>query len=61
MAQSRCGCSLIALQTIEAVVPGSNPGSLTMENSEDRTGHCVDCKISAPRRRPPPMAIQILA
>ena len=25
----------------EAVVPGSNPASLTVENSEDRQSHCV--------------------
>ena len=30
----RCGGSMIALQTAEAVIPGSNPASLTVENSE---------------------------
>ena len=33
----------IALQTTKAVVPGSNPASLTMKNSEDRQSHCVYC------------------
>ena len=37
---------MVALQTTEAVVPGSNPASLTVENSEDRQSHCVYCKIS---------------
>ena len=31
----------VVLQTSEAVVPGSNPASLTVENSEDRQSHCV--------------------
>ena len=52
----RCGGSLVALQTAEAVVPGSNPASLTVENSEDRQSHCVYCKISGQRGRPPPGA-----
>ena len=37
------GGSLVALQTTEAVVPGSNPASLTVKNSEDRQSHCVYC------------------
>ena len=37
----RCSSSLVALQITEAVVPGSNPASLTMENSEDRQSQCV--------------------
>ena len=52
----KCGGSLVALQTTEAVVPGSNPSSLTVENSEDRQSHCVYCKISGWRGRPPPGA-----
>ena len=52
----RCGGSSVALQTTEAVVPGSNPASLTVENSEDRQSHCVYCKISGQRGRPPPEA-----
>ena len=32
----RCGGSLAALQTTEAVVPGSNPSSFTSNNSEDK-------------------------
>ena len=43
-------------QTTEAVVLGSNPPSLTLENSEDRQNHCVYCKISGQRGRPPPEA-----
>ena len=43
---------MVALQTTEAVVPGSNPSSLTVENSEDRQSHCVYCKISGQRERP---------
>ena len=35
---------MAALQTTEAVVPGSNPASLTVKNSEDRQSHCVYCK-----------------
>ena len=50
----RCGGSSVALQTTEAVVPGSNPASLTVENFEDRQSHCVYCKISGARGRPPP-------
>ena len=46
----RCGGSLVALQTTEAVVPGSNPASLTVENSEDRQSHCAFCKIEAKKR-----------
>ena len=38
------------------VVPGSNPASLTVENSEDRQSHCVYCKISGQRGRPLPEA-----
>ena len=49
-----CGGSLAALQTTEAVVPGSNPASLTVNNSEDRQSHCVYCKISGQRVKPPP-------
>ena len=37
----RCGGSLVALQTTETVVPGSNPASLTVENSEDRQNHFI--------------------
>ena len=35
----RCGGSLAALQTTEALVPGSNPAFLTVKNSEDRQSH----------------------
>ena len=52
----RCGGSSVALQTTEAVVPGSNPASLKAENFEDRQSHCVYCKISGARGRPPPEA-----
>ena len=57
----RCGGSLVALQTTEAAVPGSNSASLTVENSEDRQSHCVlvYCKISGQRGRPPPRAKKI--
>ena len=41
VAHWRCGGSLVALQTPEAVVPGSNPASLTVENSENRQSHGV--------------------
>ena len=37
------GGSLVALQTTKAVVPGSNPASLIVKNSEDRQSHCVVC------------------
>ena len=37
----RCGGSLVAFQTTKAVISGSNPASLTLENSEDRQSHCV--------------------
>ena len=47
---------MVALQTSEAVVPGSNPASLTVENSEDRQSHCAYCKISGQIERPPPEA-----
>ena len=47
-----CDGSLVALQTTEAVVPGSNPASLTLENSEDRQSHCVYCKISMQKGKP---------
>ena len=52
----RCGGSLVALQTTEAMVPGSNPASLRVENSEARQSHCVHCKILGQRGRPPPEA-----
>ena len=45
-----CSGSLVGLQTTEAGVPGSNPASLTVENSEDRQSHC---KVSGQRGRPP--------
>ena len=35
----------VVAPTSEAVVPGSNPASLTVENSENRQGHCVVCNI----------------
>ena len=47
---------MVALQTTEAVVPGSYPASFTVENSEDRQSHCVYCKISGQRGTPPPEA-----
>ena len=50
----RCGGSLAALQTTEAVVPVSNPASLKVKNSEDRQSHSVYCKISGQRGKPPP-------
>ena len=34
-----CGGSLVALQATDTVVPGLNPASLIVENSEDRQGH----------------------
>ena len=37
----RCGGSLVALQTTEAVISGSNPAFLTVENSENRQSHCM--------------------
>ena len=49
----RCGDSLAALQTTEAVVPGSNPASLTEKNSEDRQSHCVYCKVSGQKGKSP--------
>ena len=50
------GGSLAALQNTEALVTGSNPASLTVKNSEDRQSHCVYCKISGQRGKPPPGA-----
>ena len=41
---------------IKGVVPGSNPASLTVENSKERQSHCVYCKISGQRGRPHPEA-----
>ena len=38
---------MVALQTTEAVVPGSNPASLTVENSENRQSHCVYCTVKS--------------
>ena len=35
---------MVVLQTTEAVVPGLNPVSLTVENSEDRQSHFAYCK-----------------
>ena len=52
----KCGVSLVMIQTTEAVVPSSNPASLTLENYEDRQSHCVYCKISGQRGKPPPEA-----
>ena len=50
----RCGGSLVALLTTEAVVPGSNLVSLTVKNSEDRQSHFVYCKnIGAERETSP--------
>ena len=37
---------MVALQTTDAVVLRSNPTSLTVENSEDRQGHCKYCQFS---------------
>ena len=37
----RCGGSLVVLQNTEALVPGSNPASLTVINSEERQNHSV--------------------
>ena len=45
---------MVALQTTEAVVPGSDLASLTVEISEYRQSHCVYCKILGQRGRPPP-------
>ena len=45
----RCSGSMVAFQTTEPVIPGSNPAS--MENSEDRQSHCVYSKISGQRGR----------
>ena len=39
----------MALQTTEAVVPGSNPVSLTEKNSEDRQSHCVYSTVKSSR------------
>ena len=47
-------------ETTETVVPGSNPLSLTdtVENSEDKQGHCsvFTVKISEQRIKPTPKA-----
>ena len=47
---------MTALPTTEAVVPEWNPVSVTAENSEERQSHCVYCKISGNRGKPPPEA-----
>ena len=45
---------MVALQTTEAVVPGSNPASLTLKNSRGQAESlCVYCKISGQRGKPP--------
>ena len=44
---------MVAFQTTEPVVSGSNPAS--MENSEDRQSHCVYSKISGQRGTPSPL------
>ena len=36
---------VVLLQTTESVVPGSNPASFTVENSEDRQNRCVNCNL----------------
>ena len=46
----RCGGSMIALQTAEAVILGSNPASLTVENSECRQSHNAYCVNLGPER-----------
>ena len=56
MVEKRCGSSLVAHQTTEAVVPGSYPVSLTVENSADRQSHCVYCNISGYGGKSPPEA-----
>ena len=48
----RCGGSLVALQTIETVVSGSDPVSLTVKNSEDRQSHHLYCKMAGQREKP---------
>ena len=45
---------MVTLQTTEAAVPGSNPASLTVENSEDRQSHCVYCKNLGAERKTSP-------
>ena len=40
----RCGGSLVALQTTEAEIPGSNPATITVENSEGREGNLPEAK-----------------
>ena len=53
----RCVGSLVAFQTTEAVVLGSNPATLTVGKTlEDRQSHCVYCKISGQVAKPPPEA-----
>ena len=49
----RFGGQLVALQTTEAVVPGSNPASLTVKYPEDRHGHCTYFKTLGQRWKPP--------
>ena len=45
----------VALQTTEAMVPGSNPASLTVKNSEDRQrSHCVYLKNLGAERETSP-------
>ena len=49
----RCDGSLVALQTIETVVSGSDPVSLTVKNSEDRQSHHLYCKMAGQRENLP--------
>ena len=53
-----CGGSLVALQATDTVVPGLNPASLIVENSEYRQGHysMYSVKISGQRCKPTPEA-----
>ena len=45
-----CGGSFVALQTTQAVVPGSNSAPLTVENSEYRQSHCEYCTVKSQGR-----------
>ena len=56
----RCGGSLVVLQTAEAVVPGSNPASLTVKKLEDRQSHCVYCKNLGAERETSPWGKKIV-
>ena len=56
----RCDGSKAALQTTQAVVPGSNTASFTRENSWEWKSHCVCCKIRKERKTSPPSQNKLL-